>query len=162
MGVGKSQGQGAGDLYKATLLFTQCSELQFTKKVAGKITQKQMTFQKASNTQLPDFTEVVHVLPTLNDFPGSPMCEKGSDFMEEGNGRKKLQKGEKYTREFSWLFASREEKGKQMQPPQSHLLTLNFKRKERGRTLRYSQHQTCDSTEFCDFGNTLLFFTMSS
>lgn len=71
-----------------------------------------MTFQKASNTQLPDFTEVVHVLPTLNDFPDSPMCEKGSDFMEEGNGRKKLQKGEKYTREFSWLFASREEKGK--------------------------------------------------
>lgn len=58
------------------------------------------------------FTEVVHVLPTLNDFLGSPMCEKGSDFMEEGNGRKKLQKGEKYAREFYWLLASREEKGK--------------------------------------------------
>lgn len=40
------------------------------------------------------------------------MCEKGSDFMEEGNGRKKLQKGEKYAREFYWLLASREEKGK--------------------------------------------------
>lgn len=51
------------------------------------------------------FTEVVHVLPTLNDLLGSPMCEKGSDFMEEGKGGKKLQK-------FYWLFASREEKGK--------------------------------------------------
>lgn len=57
------------------------------------------------------FTEVVHVLPTLNDFLGSPMCEKGSDFMEEGNGGKKLQKGEKYAGGFYWLFASREEKG---------------------------------------------------
>lgn len=34
------------------------------------------------------------MLPTLNDFLGSPMCEKGSDFMEEGNGGKQLQKGE--------------------------------------------------------------------
>lgn len=29
-----------------------------------------------------------------------------------------------------------------MQLPQSHLLTLNFKRKEHGRTLRYRQHST--------------------
>lgn len=65
------------------------------------------------------------------------MCEKGSDFMEEGNGGKQLQKGEKYARKFYWLFASRGKKGKWMQPPQSHLLTLNFKRKEHGRTLRY-------------------------
>lgn len=32
--------------------------------------------------------------------------------MEEGNGGKKHQKGEKYAREFYWLFASGEEKGK--------------------------------------------------
>lgn len=30
------------------------------------------------------FTELVHVVPALNDFPGSPMCEKGSDYVEEG------------------------------------------------------------------------------
>ena len=30
------------------------------------------------------FAELVHVVPTLNGFLGSPMCEKGSDYMEEG------------------------------------------------------------------------------
>lgn len=49
------------------------------------------------------FTELVHVVPTLNDFLGSPMCGKGSDYMEEGKREKKLQEGEKHTREFYWL-----------------------------------------------------------
>lgn len=57
------------------------------------------------------FTELVHVVPTLNDFLGSPVCEKGSDYMGRANGKRNFREERSTVGNFTGYVSFKGRKG---------------------------------------------------